>query len=217
MTIHGNFERSASSKNMADEPVTSPARETIDIDATLVRRARSGDSAAFGKLVLRYQDRVYNACYRLCGRRDDAEDLTQTAFVKAYEALPRFEAKSSFYTWLFRIAVNLAISHRRSRGRRKTISLDGGNDDRRPDPAAADEDTDVAKTAERSELREHLSAALAELDHEFRAVVVLKDIENMDYATISQVLDLPLGTVKSRLHRGRMALRERLTRSGVQL
>lgn len=202
---------------MADEPVTSAARETMDIDGALVRRARNGDSAAFGMLVSRYQDRVLNACYRLCGSRDDAEDLTQTAFVKAYEALPRFEAKSSFYTWLFRIAVNLTLSHRRSRGRRKTISLDGGDDDRRPDPAAADEDTDVARTAERNELREHLSAALAELDAEFRAVVVLKDIENMDYATIAQVLDLPLGTVKSRLHRGRLALRERLTRSGVQL
>lgn len=177
-------------------------------DDGLVRRGQAGDRAAFARLVERYQDRVYNACYRMCNNDADAQDLTQAAFVKALEALPRFEARSGFFTWLFRIAVNLAISHRRARRRTpvlhgipERVAFDGrlGTDHQQPDLAL-----------ERSEEHGRLASALAVLDADFRAAVILRDVEELDYATISEILDVPVGTVKSRIHRGRMLLRDAL-------
>lgn len=181
-------------------------------DAELVRRAQRGAPAAFGELVARYQDRVYNTCYRMCHHEADARDLTQAAFLRALEGLPRFNARSSFFTWLFRIAMNLTISHRRSQGRRAVYSLDHGRDaEHEPAPVADDSaDCDVARPAEQHELRQRVEWALSELDDEFRAAVVLKDIEDLDYAEIAEVLGVPVGTVKSRIHRGRMMLRELL-------
>lgn len=179
-------------------------------DAVLVARARRHDAAAAAALVLRYQDRVYNAMCRMCRNPDDALDLTQSAFVKALQNLPRFEGRSGFYTWLFRIAMNLAISHRR-RERRPTLSLSHPDetDAGPPQPHSALE-SDPASITERDELHRRLERALAELDEEFRAAVILKDVEELDYATIAEILDVPVGTVKSRIHRGRMLLRQAL-------
>jgi RNA polymerase sigma-70 factor (ECF subfamily) len=182
-------------------------------DDALVQRARRGDCEAMSQLVTRYQDRVYNAVYRMCAHEADALDLTQSTFLKAFAAIGRFESRSGFYTWLFRIAVNLTLSHRRaSRRRRAPLSLDGidGEGDYREPPA--DEAADPAwAAAERGELRERLEAALGRLDEDFRAAVVLKDIEQMDYAEIAEVMDVPIGTVKSRIHRGRSMLRKLLS------
>lgn len=190
-----------------------PAHEADLHDAELVRRAQSGVPAAFAVLVSRYQDRVYNTCYRMCHNHADALDLTQTTFLKALEALPRFEQRANFFTWLFRIAVNLTMTHRRTSGRRRTGSLDAGAEETgRREPAAHGADTDAAATVEQEELHARVAWALAQLDDEFRAAVVLKDIEDMDYAAIAEVLGVPIGTVKSRIHRGRMLLRELLAR-----
>jgi RNA polymerase sigma-70 factor (ECF subfamily) len=173
-------------------------------DATLVPRARRGDPDAFAELMARYQDRVYNTCYRLCGDEADALDLTQATFLRALESLSRFEARASFYTWLFRIAVNLALSARRQRRRRPTVPLADPDDsrlarqDRRSDPA---QEIDVRETYAQ------VQAALERLEPEFRAAVVLKDIEDLDYATIAEILEVPIGTVKSRIYRGRTMLR----------
>ncbi|KKL16836.1 hypothetical protein LCGC14_2491570, partial [marine sediment metagenome] len=98
-------------------------------DATLVERARSGDMQAFGALVAKYQDRVFNMVYRMCGRREDAEELSQEAFLKALEKITQFRSQSSFYTWLFRIAANLVISHRRRSGRITFHTLDPSDAD----------------------------------------------------------------------------------------
>lgn len=188
------------------------AREIEVSDLELVRRAQVGDAAAFAGLVVRFQDRVYNTCYRMCHNHADALDLTQSTFLKALEGLPRFETRSSFYTWLFRIAVNLAISHRRAQERRGTLSLDAGNSDgRSPQPAAPGNGREVSRLVEQEELHGRLEEALQRLDEEFRIAVVLKDIEEMDYATIAEILDVPVGTVKSRIHRGRTMLRAVLT------
>jgi RNA polymerase sigma-70 factor (ECF subfamily) len=188
-------------------------------DAELVSRAQRGDPAAFSELVVRYQDRVYNTCYRMCHNHADALDLTQTAFLKAFEALPRFELRAGFFTWLFRIAVNLTLSHRRASSRRPTLSLHWSDDDEeRPfDPPAANDSDDPTRHAGWAELQKRLETALGQLDEEFRAAVVLRDVEELDYATIAEILDVPVGTVKSRIHRGRVMLRRLLEQEEPQL
>ncbi len=192
--------------------VNRSAHETNVTDTELVQRAQRGSAAAFGELVSRYQDRIFNACYRMCRQHADAQDLTQTTFLRALEALPRFRGGSGFYTWLFRIAINATMTQRRAAGRRPVRSLDQGWDgDAEPStPVAAKRDCGAGRSAEEDELQQRVAEALARLDEEFRASVVLKDIEGMDYAEIAEVLQVPVGTVKSRIHRGRMMLRELL-------
>lgn len=178
-------------------------------DAELVAQTRDGSLAAFGTLVERYQDRIYNTCYRMSHSPHDAADLTQNAFLRALESLGDFRGGSSFYTWLFRIAVNLVFSGRRQVQRRKpTVTLDDIDAPRGPRIAA--DDDDPATSMERAEQQAQVAAALGALDETFRIVVVLKDIEGLDYHEIAQVLSVPVGTVKSRIHRGRMQLKELL-------
>jgi RNA polymerase sigma-70 factor (ECF subfamily) len=198
--------------------VEAAAKATEVSDGWLVERLRTGDMAAFAKLVVRYQDRVYNAVWRICGHADDAQDLTQDAFLKAYESIGSFRGQSSFYTWLFRIAVNLAISHRRTLKRRGTQSLDapgvpniGGSQAASLGQRMQEKvPHDPAQGAISSEMHGHVAAALQQLEDEFRAVIVLRDIEGFDYRQIGEVLDIVPGTVRSRLHRGRLALRKLL-------
>ena len=188
-------------------------------DAELVLRAQGGDPAAANELVTRYQDRVYNTCYRMCHNHADALDLTQSTFLKAFEALPRFEVRAKFFTWLYRIAVNVTLSHRRSRGRHPVLSLRQLEDDReRPfDPPAENDDSDPARQVSRNELHRQLEAALDRLDDEFRVAVVLRDIEGLDYQAIAEILGVPTGTVKSRISRGRRTLRQLLEQEEPQL
>jgi len=186
-----------------------PANST---DVGLARRAQRGDSAALSELVTKYQDRIYNTCYRMCRNDADALDLTQTTFMKAIEALPRFEARATFFTWLYRIAVNLTLTHARDRRRRPVLTLHQSRADGEPstDPPARENDGDPARRAEQRELRVLLEEALAGLDHEFRAAVILRDVEGLDYAAVAEILEIPIGTVKSRIFRGRTMLREYL-------
>jgi len=185
-------------------------------DAALVERCRHGDMQAFGSLVAKYEERIFNMVFRMCGRRADAEELAQETFLKALERINQFRGQSQFYTWLFRIAANLTISHRRRGGRVRFQSLSGPEEfeqdqgdnltaamagKRNPAPEAA---------AMAAETNRRVMEALEELDDEFRLVVVLCDMEGMDYARIAQVLNLPIGTVKSRLHRARCELRDKL-------
>ncbi len=177
-------------------------------DVDLIKGAKAGKSEAFGALIVKYQDRVYNAVWRISGNAEDARDLTQEAFLKALQRITSFREDSGFYTWIFRIAVNLALTARRSQKVRRTVELD--------------ETLDMASTqavglmqyagnaSDDQHLQKHLVEAMQSLDDDQRAVVVLRDIEDMDYQTISEILEVPVGTVKSRLHRGRMALREAL-------
>lgn len=183
-------------------------------DAALVQQAQSGHVESFGLLVERYQDRVFNACWRICGNLEDARDVTQEAFLKALTGLGGFERKSGFQTWVFRIAVNLAISHRRKMKLRATVSLDQA-----ADPSGSQAETlaarvealrtsDPSSAAEQAELQRRAAAALQRLDDDHKAVVVLRDIEGLDYREIAAILDVPTGTVKSRLHRARLELRD---------
>ena len=191
--------------------MSSSPQESELTDAELVRQAQEGAPAAFAELMSRYQNRVFNTCYRMCHNYDDALDLTQSAFLQALQNLRGLRAQANFYTWLFRIAFNLTISHRRTAARRATCSLDAfGNDGHATAPAPPGRGAAVSQPAEQRELQQRVEWALARLDDEFRAAVVLKDIEDMDYASIAEVLEIPVGTVKSRIHRGRLLLRELL-------
>ncbi len=189
-----------------------PDREPTDSE--LVQRAQAGAPAAFAELVSRYQDRIYNTCYRMCHNDADALDLTQTTFMRALEHLDRFRRDANFYTWIYRIAVNLTLSARRARTRRGTHSL-GANNDGWQGYEPPDQAPHVGAAVERDEVRSRVEAALAALDDEFRAPVVLKDIEGLDYASIADILEVPLGTVKSRIHRGRLLLRDLLAEKDV--
>lgn len=185
-------------------------------DAALVAACQNGQMQAFGSLVAKYQDRLFNTIYRMCGNRDDAAELCQEAFVRAFEKLPGFRGQSQFYTWLFRIAVNLTLSLRRRAGRVRFSSLS-------PDPELGDSqaasltaelagrrEPDPAQRVADAETHRKVLEAIDALDDEYRTVVVLRDIEDMDYEQIAAVLAVPMGTVKSRLHRARCMLRERL-------
>ncbi len=202
--------------------VESASRElSAEAEAELVRCAQAGQTDAFGQLVLAYQDRLYNVVCRLCSRPEVAEELAQEAFLKAFEKLGDFRGGSRFYTWLFRIATNLALSYRRRLGVVKFHSLQGqACSDENANPSLAD-----ARTAELAEIRNpgpesiaiareetlKVRDALDSLDEEFRTIVLLRDAEDMNYDEIAEILEIPRGTVKSRLHRARKILKEKLS------
>ncbi len=204
--------------NPAEPTDPTPSVPADASDEQLVDAARSGDMDAFGTLVERYQDRIFNVVFRMCSHRADAEELTQDAFLRALRRIGQFRGASGFYTWVFRIAVNLTITFRRkrTRRRRRTLTLGDAFD------AAQNEAATAELAASRSagpeemlvtgETQQLVTRALGQLDEEFRLVLVLRDIEEMDYRAIGEVLDLPVGTVKSRLHRGRLMLRSKLER-----
>ncbi|MHC4387773.1 MAG: RNA polymerase sigma factor [Planctomycetota bacterium] len=190
--------------------------ENINIDdAVLIEQSRRGDSTAMERLIIRYQNRIYNVILKICGNTDDAAELTQDTFVKIIENLDRFEGRSSFYTWAFRIAVNLTFNYcqRNVRLGYRRLDAEGEghgqqaksqlkellSDNSSPNPAVA---------VQNKELCEIVAETLMKLDDTQRTVIVLRDIEGMDYAQIAKVLGIELGTVKSRLSRARNNLRQ---------
>jgi len=180
-------------------------------DPELVAKVVAGDGAAFGTIVERYQDRLYNAVYRLVGSADDARDLLQNTFVKAYENLGTFRGRSSLYTWLFRIAVNTSLSHRRKRKWLQPGPGGADEEDQAPSAQVADPDAgDPSDPLVAAETAALVQRALDGLDDEHRTVVVLRDIQHFDYHEIGEILEVPTGTVKSRLHRARLMLRDKL-------
>ena len=199
----------------------------IDDEAVLVDKGRKGDPAALETLILRYQNRIYNVILKICANRDDAAELSQQTFVKIIENIKDFEQRSGFYTWAFRIAVNLALSYRKRKGRIVFGSLDSSSDEggspqtRKSAFGGSGGDAkkllrviirndvapDPAVLAQNKELCELVTRQLEKLTDEHRVVLILRDIEGMDYAQIAQVTGAELGTVKSRLSRARDALR----------
>lgn len=180
-------------------------------DASLVEACRAGRTEAYGELVARHQDRLYPMVLRLVGSREDALDVLQDAFTRGFEKLDQYRGGSSFYTWIYRIAVNQAVSRlRRGRLRRtlRLLDLRGG----RPihDPPDESPSSVPSHAAERAEREAMVEAALAALEPDHRAVVILKDFEGRRYEEIGELLGIPVGTVRSRLHRARRQLRLRL-------
>jgi RNA polymerase sigma-70 factor, ECF subfamily len=180
----------------------------LNDDQPLIEACRAGQTEAFGELVRRYQDRLYPTILRLTGCAEDAHDLLQDAFLRAYEKLGRFHGDSSFYTWLYRIAVNLALSGRRRR--RATLRLSGTRRDEPIDVPDDPEQSDPTLPLVRAERTALIQEALDALAPDHRAVVVLKEFDGLRYEEVAAVLGIPVGTVRSRLHRARCELRERL-------
>ena len=185
-------------------------------DEKLITRCRRGNMAAFGQLVEKYQDRLFNGILKISGDFDDAQELTQEAFVRALQNIGKFRGQSGFYTWLFRIGINLAINHHR---RHKSIPFSSlqqrqeakgtqaqGLAEMIEDPAPSAQQTLVL-----GEDHKRAMGAIDTLDNNSRAVVVLRDIEGLNYAQIARILDIPTGTVKSRLARARQAIRTALS------
>jgi RNA polymerase sigma-70 factor, ECF subfamily len=175
-------------------------------DAQLIRESLAGRSAAFGKLVLKYQDRLYNTVVHVAGNAEDARDIVQETFVQAYVKLDSFQQTSAFYTWLYRIAFNTAASHRRRQ--RPTFSMEHGRELTGTEPI--DDGQAPHERIEQEERGRQVRHALDQLPEEYRAIVVLREIDGCCYETIAEVLELPIGTVRSRLHRARLQLRELL-------
>jgi len=178
----------------------------VNDDAQLIEETLAGRSAAFGQLVTKYQDRLYNTLVHVTGNAEDARDAAQEAFIQAFTKLDTFQQNAAFYTWLYRIAFNVAISHRRRR--RPTASVDRARETsglEPMDPAEA-----PTERLERDEQARQVHEAIAELSEEHREVLVLREIDGFCYDTIARILELPIGTVRSRLHRARLQLREQL-------
>jgi RNA polymerase sigma-70 factor (ECF subfamily) len=189
------------------------SRDSQAEDLKCVAAVRDGRPEAFGDVVKRYQDRIFNTIYRLLGDYQEAGDLTQQAFLKAYLSIDQFRGGSSFYTWLYRIGVNTALDERKKRSRSprvlsESFAMSPDEDARRLDgSAAADDPREQVLSRERETA---VATAIASLDDVHRVVLVLRDIEGLNYEEIAEVAACPRGTVKSRLHRARLMLREKL-------
>lgn len=183
-------------------------------DAALVAQCRDGDSSAFDALVRRHQDRIYHAVCRLVGDREDALDVAQEVFVRAYRSLDGFRGDAQFSTWLYRIAVNMARNHLRDRsrkGRNKGVPFDPiATNAPAPASMAASPLPSPAETAAADELDAVLQGALAHLPEACREAFVLRIFENLSYEEIAAAMECPAGTVKSRLNQARRLLREQL-------
>lgn len=177
----------------------------MEDEAELIAATLEGDSSAFGALVREHQDRLFHSMIHVLGSRDDAADVCQDAFVQAFAKLATFQGGSAFYTWLYRIAFNLAASSRRKR--RPKSMADAGEapleqSDRRPAPSVV---------VEQDETVQEVRAAVSALPEDHRRVIVLREFESLSYDEIAAILEIPLGTVRSRLARARLALKEHLT------
>src|SRR6202051_634748 len=166
-------------------------------DLELIHRSQAGDTGAFGELVTRYRTKIFNMIYGIVGNENDAWDLAQEGFLKAWRSIHRFQGRSSFYTWLYRITMNVTLDSLRRRCRRSEVERDDAIRTLLPSPGV---------NCERAEIREQVYAALAQLTPEQRAVIVLKEIEDLQCQEIADILDLSLGTVMSRLFYGRKKL-----------
>ncbi|NQU24346.1 MAG: sigma-70 family RNA polymerase sigma factor [Candidatus Nealsonbacteria bacterium] len=175
-------------------------------DTQLITETLAGHSAAFGRLVQKYQDRLYNTVVHVAGNAEDARDVVQDAFVQAFLKLDTFKGSSAFYTWLYRIAFNVAAS--RHRRRRPTVSIDRVREVSGVEPV--DHADGPEERLEQKERCRQVRQAIDQLSEEHRAVLVLREIDGCCYETIADVLDVPVGTVRSRLHRGRLQLRDQL-------
>lgn len=185
-------------------------------DELLIRRAQRGDADAFEQLLLEHQKNVYNLCYRMAGNPDDAMDLSQETFLRAWRCLDQYQFASAFSTWLYRLCSNICIDFLRRRRRQQTVPLtfeDADGEEQTyavPDPAPLPEEQVELKLT-----RETLAAAMAQLLPEHRAVLQLRVVNEMSYEQIADVLDIQIGTVKSRLSRARNQLKKILERGNL--
>ena len=173
-------------------------------DRQIIQAVLNGDSERFGSLVVKYQDRLFNGVARMLGNASDADDVLQDTFLQAFRKLSTFREDSSFYTWVYRIAINAAINLRRRQRRMLTLSDESQINDR----LVTDPELGPEKRLEHSDEVRELQDGLNQLSDEHRNILVLREINGMSYEDISELLDMPIGTVRSRLHRARLQLRD---------
>jgi RNA polymerase sigma-70 factor (ECF subfamily) len=184
-------------------------------DETLIQRILDGDAYAFEQLVERYQQKVFNIAFRMSGNHEDALDLSQESFLRAYRALHRFKGQSAFSTWLFRIVNNTCIDALRKRKRQPLVvmstdsSIETEEGEYQIEFPAPEGENPEEQTLNK-ELREQVQLALSRLSEEHRLALVLRDIEGYSYEEIAELLELNIGTVKSRINRARVAIREEI-------
>lgn len=189
------------------------AAVTHSSDAVLIQRFKNGDRSAFSELLDRHQDRVYGICFRWLGNQQAAEEVAQEVFVSLFRSLERFRGDSKFSTWLYRVTVNHCKNqhmHRTRRGHGRHESLDSAPEDA-PVRQLPSTDRGADSGAMQTDAERVLQAGLAALDEEHRQIILLRDLEDLSYEEISSLLDLPKGTVKSRLHRARTELARQLS------
>ena len=187
----------------------------MSAELKLVERSKGGDLTAFEDLVLMYQKRIYNLSFRMMGNEEDACDMTQEAFLKAFKSIRKFNSKSTFGTWVYRIAVNTCIDELRKRKKVKLYPI-VHNDNLRGDGSRLIVDTGdlPEERIERRETAEQVQRAINNLAKEHKAVIILRDIQGRTYSDIADILKLNLGTVKSRISRARQSLKEELISQG---
>ena len=192
------------------EPATipDPNAPASVLEGDLVRRARRGDLQAYDELIKRYQERIYATVYHMTANHEDANDLAQEAFIKAFQALRSFKGGSSFYTWVYRIAVNKTINFLKQRKNKAQMSLDDldFNAEHDPDLVALISEKTPRREVGLAELQEKLNAAMQKLSEPHRMVVVLHDVQGLSHEEIAKIMECNIGTVRSRLFYARQQL-----------
>jgi RNA polymerase sigma-70 factor (ECF subfamily) len=174
-------------------------------DAECVRKLQRGETDAFETLIRRHQKTIFNLAYRMLGDYDEAAEISQETFLSAYRAIDNFRGDANFSTWLYRIALNHATTRRKSLNTRQQRSVPIENTEPASDPHPG-----PAESMEKKEIRQRVQQALNKLDPEDAAVILLRDLQDVPYEEVARVLEIPIGTVKSRLHRARQALKSEL-------
>ena len=201
------------SKAISKTLVSSPERQKeADEDLAIVQKVQAGDVDAFDELILKYRERIYSVVYNLTSNREDASDLTQDAFIKAFQSVGRFKGNSSFFTWLYRIALNTTLTHLRKNKLRRFFSFEKMNDEDHSagfiDALVTDSDSD--KNALMNELQEKLNDAFQKLSLKHRTVITLYEIDGLSHKEISDIVGTSVGTVRSRLHYAKQFLQSEL-------
>ncbi len=199
--------------SVPQEQEPSPASAESEVhEQELVKKARQGDLAAYDQLVQRYQERIYRTLYHMTSNHEDANDLAQEAFIKGFQALKSFKGGSSFYTWVYRIAVNKTLNFLKQRKNRSHMSLNDldFNTENNPDLVALVSDKTPRRDAALSELQQKLNEAMLTLSETHRLVVTLHDVQGLSHEEIAKIMDSNVGTVRSRLFYARQQLQGRL-------
>jgi RNA polymerase sigma-70 factor (ECF subfamily) len=198
----------------ASEPPASRVEPPVPVaEIELVKRARRGDLIAYDDLVRRYQERIYATIYHMTSNHEDANDLAQEAFIKAFQALRSFKGGSSFYTWVYRIAVNKTLNFLKQRKQKTQMSLDDldFNAEHDPDLVALISDKTPRREVDLAELQEELNVAMQKLSEPHRLVVTLHDVQGLSHEEIAKIMDCNIGTVRSRLFYARQQLQAYLS------
>jgi len=200
-------------KERESQPESPPAPAPPTDEMALVRRARQGDLAAYDDLVKRYQERIYSTVYHMTANHEDANDLAQEAFIKGFQALKSFKGGSSFYTWVYRIAVNKTINFLKQRKNKAQLSLDDLdiNAEHDPDLVALISEKTPRRDVSLAELQEKLNTAMQKLSEPHRLVVTLHDVQGLSHEEIAEIMDCNIGTVRSRLFYARQQLQAYLS------